>query len=152
MSPAYTIRSSCFKKTFAISLVALSLLVGLAPYPVLAQGADPLSLYVKAGIDASQHAQIMDMASQMEQANIGRANEILDLIKTIRALTLQPDLDEKKILATQNKINELHNAMEIERLKLNMKVRKILTPEQRMKLVSILKEERSSQTNSKQSQ
>jgi Spy/CpxP family protein refolding chaperone len=67
----------------------------------------------------------------------------MDLIKEIRTLSLQPDLDEKKILAAQSKINELQGAMAIDRLKLNMKVRKLLTPEQRTKLVSIIKEQRS---------
>lgn len=114
----------------------------LIPNSVHAQ-ADPLSVYVKAGIDGSQHAQITDLASQLEQTNISRSHEIMDLIKEIRALSLQPDLDEKKILAAQNKINELQGAMAIDRLKLNMKVRKLLTPEQRTKLVSIIKEQRS---------
>lgn len=113
----------------------------LAPSMVHAQ-ADPFSVYVKAGIDPSQHAQIADLASQLEQTNMGRSREILDLIKEIRALSLQPDLDEKKILSAQNRINELQGAMAIDRLKLNMKVRKLLTPEQRTKLVSIIKEQR----------
>jgi Spy/CpxP family protein refolding chaperone len=121
------------------SLIALML---LAPNAVHAQEQDPFAIYVKAGIDPSQHAQITELATQMEQTNIGRSHEIMELIKEIRTLSLQPDLDEKKILATQNKINDLQNAMVMERLKLNMKVRKILTPEQRIKLVSIIKEQR----------
>ncbi|RTL35619.1 MAG: periplasmic heavy metal sensor [Candidatus Melainabacteria bacterium] len=122
--------------TFAIGVNAL------APSMVQAQ-ADPLDVYVKAGIDATQHAQITELASQLEQTNIGRSHEIMDLIKEIRTLSLQPDLDEKKILAAQNKINELQGAMAIDRLKLNMKVRKLLNPEQRTKLVSIIREQRS---------
>jgi len=114
----------------------------MAPIAVHADGADPFSIYVQAGIDPSQHAQITELASQLEQTNIGRSHEIMNLIKDIRILSLQPDLDEKKILAAQNKINDLQGAMAIDRLKLNMKVRKLLTPEQRVKLVSIIKEQR----------
>jgi len=114
----------------------------ITPLAVQADGADPFSIYVQAGIDPSQHAQITELATQMEQVNIGRSHEIMDLIKDIRVLSLQPDLDEKKILAAQNKINELQGAMTIDRLKLNMKVRKLLTPEQRIKLVSLIKEQR----------
>lgn len=121
------------------ALVALLL---FAPNAVHAQEQDPFAIYVKAGIDPSQHAQITELATQMEQTNIGRSHEIMNLIKDIRTLSLQPDLDEKKILAAQTKINELQGAMVIERLKLNMKVRKLLTPEQRIKLVSIIKEQR----------
>ncbi len=115
----------------------------LAANVVHAQEQDPFAIYVKAGIDPSQHAQITELATQMEQANIGRSLEIMDLIKDIRTLSLQPDLDEKKILAAQNKINDLQGAMVMDRLKLNMKVRKLLTPEQRVRLVSIIKVQRS---------
>ncbi len=123
-------------------LVPLTALMLLAPNAVRAQEQDPFAIYVKAGIDPSQHAQITELATQMEQTNIGRSHEIMELIKEIRTLSLQPDLDEKKILAAQNKINDLQGAMVIERLKLNMKVRKLLTPEQRIKLVAIIKEQR----------
>lgn len=129
------------------TFVALML---LAPNTVHAQEQDPFAIYVKAGIDPSQHAQITELATQMEQTNIGRSHEIMELIKEIRTLSLQPDLDEKKILAAQNKINDLQGAMVIERLKLNMKVRKILTPEQRIKLVAIIKEQRAMPTTTPQ--
>ncbi|HEY9730498.1 MAG TPA: hypothetical protein V6C89_01210 [Drouetiella sp.] len=133
---------------------SLALLMALAttlmiPGSVQAQ-ADPLSVYVKAGIDGSQHAQITDLAAQLEQTNISRSHEIMDLIKEIRVLSLQPDLDEKKILTAQNKINELQGAMAIDRLKLNMKVRKLLTPEQRTRLVSIIKEQRATPSSPQQ--
>lgn len=121
------------------ALVAMLLLTNNA---VHAQEQDPFAIYVKAGIDPTQHAQITELATQVEQTNIGRSHEIMNLIKDIRVLSLQPDLDEKKILAAQSKINDLQGAMVLERLKLNMKVRKLLTPEQRMKLVAIIKEQR----------
>ncbi len=122
---------------------ALAWLIALAPNVVRAEsGADPLSLYVQAGIDPSQHAQITELGTQLEQTNIGRSHEILDLINNLRQLSLQPDLDEKKILSTQNRINDLQAAMAIDRLKLNMKIRRLLTPEQRTKLVSLIKVQR----------
>ncbi len=105
-------------------------------------GIDPFALYVQAGIDPSQHAQIAELGSQLEQTNIGRAHEIMGLIQNIRTLSLQVDLDEKKILSTQNRINELQAAMANDRLKLNLKVRRLLTPAQRAKLVSLIKEQR----------
>jgi Spy/CpxP family protein refolding chaperone len=70
----------------------------------------------------------------------------MDLIRNLRILSLQPDLDEKKILSTQNKINDLQGAMAIDRLKLNIKVRKILSPEQRVRLVSAIREQRATPT------
>jgi hypothetical protein len=130
-------------------ILAIVLFVGmfaLTPNMVQAQGADPLSVYVQAGIDPTQHAQITDLASQLEQTNIARAHEIMNLIQNLRILSLQPDLDEKKILATQNKINGLQGAMAIDRLKLNIKVRKILSPEQRVRLVSAIREQRATPT------
>jgi Heavy-metal resistance len=126
-------------------ILAIVLSVGifqLTPSMVQAQGADPLSVYVQAGIDPTQHAQITELASQLEQTNIARAHEIMDLIQNLRVLSIQPDLDEKKILATQNKINDLQGAMATDRLKLNIKVRKILSPEQRVRLVSAIKQQR----------
>lgn len=127
---------------FASTLGAFVTLFLLAPAAVHAQEQDPFAIYVKAGIDPSQHAQITELATQMEQTNISRSHEIMNLIKEIRTLSLQPDLDEKRILAAQTKINDLQGSMVMERLKLNMKVRKLLTPEQRIKLVSIIKEQR----------
>ncbi|MBS1955315.1 MAG: hypothetical protein JST89_14115 [Cyanobacteria bacterium SZAS-4] len=126
----------------ASALAALVALLLVAQNAVQAQEQDPFAIYVKAGIDPSQHAQITELATQVEQTNIGRSHEIMNLIKDIRTLSLQPDLDEKKILAAQSKINDLQGAMVLERLKLNMKVRKLLTPEQRIKLVAIIKEQR----------
>ena len=131
-------------------LAACTTITTLAPYMVRAQvppetkdGIDPLALYLQAGINGEQQEKIRQMGADLEQLNIGRAHELMSLIHTMRQLSLQPNLDEKKILATQEKINQLQDAMATERIKLNIKVRKLLSPAQREKLVTLLQQQRS---------
>lgn len=125
---------------FTIAMLACSIV--LTPNTVHAEDNDPLAVYVQAGIDATQHAQITDMAAQTDESNVARSHEMIQLLNNLKMLSLQPNLDEKKILATQSKINDLQGAIALDRLKLNIKVRKLLTPEQRIKLVEVLRDQR----------
>ena len=104
---------------------------------------DPIAIYVDAGVDKAQEEKIRQLAKQLEDTNGPRAQEIMGLVVLMRQLSVQPDLDEKKILSTQNKINELQAAMSVDRIKLNVKIRQLLTPAQRSKLVTLIQQRRS---------
>jgi len=103
---------------------------------------DPIEIYRDAGANEAQTERIKTLAEQMQSVNADRAREIMGLIRDIKNLSLQPDLDEKKLLADQTRINNLQAAMALERTKLLIKVRKLLTPPQREKLVVLMRQRR----------
>lgn len=135
------------KKFFALCLTALFLASGNGV--AFAQGGDgagaqadpsqdPLALYKMAGINSDQEEQIRKLARDFEDAQRVRAKSLIALIGQIRVLSLQPDPPEDQLLSTQTEVNKITGDMAIERQKLLLKVRKVLTPEQRKKLVEIM--------------
>lgn len=145
MMGARHIRNSLFGG-IAISIV---LLAG-APKSVAAAdekasentGKDPYRIYIDAGASTAQISKIKEMAGAVETENIRRSHEMLTLIQDIRALSLQPELDEKKLLEDQRQLNELQAQMSTERTRLLIRIRKVLSPEQRQKLVTLMDSER----------
>lgn len=135
------------KKFFALCLTALMIASGGGT--AFAQGGeggggqadpsqDPLALYKMAGINSDQEQQILKLAREFEDGQRVRAKSLLALVGQIRVLSLQPDPPEEQLLSTQADMNKLTGEMAIERQKLLLKVRKVLTPEQRKKLVAIM--------------
>jgi Spy/CpxP family protein refolding chaperone len=135
------------KKLFALCLTALLLASGSGA--AFAQGGDggggqadpnqdPLALYRMSGINADQEEQIRKLAHEFEDAQRVRAKSLLALLAQIRVLSLQPDPPEDQLLLTQTEVNKVTGDMAIERQKLLLKVRKVLTPDQRKKLVAIM--------------
>jgi hypothetical protein len=110
-------------------LIAAGVIAGysifMAPCVVHAQEAaaphDANGIYVQTGADQAE----------------------LDKIKSI-----DPNLDEEKMLATQDKINKISAEMSNDRIKQLIACRKVLTPDQRTKLVEILKKRREANASS----
>ncbi|MBX9667280.1 MAG: periplasmic heavy metal sensor [Candidatus Obscuribacterales bacterium] len=131
-------------KLFALCLSTL-LIVGSAGI-AFAQGdagedprmADPLALYRMAGINGDQEEQIRKLAKDFEDAQRVRAKTAFAKYKELSDLQLQPDPVEEDVLAKQEEINKVIAEMATERMKLLLKVRKVLTPDQRKKLVALL--------------
>ncbi|MBX3075160.1 periplasmic heavy metal sensor [Candidatus Obscuribacterales bacterium] len=134
------------KNLFALCLTAL-LIAGSAGV-AFAQGGDgggqgdpnqdPLAVYRMSGINSEQEEQIRKLAHDFEDAQRVRAKSLIALMTQMRVLSLQPDPPEEQVLLTQTEVNKVTGDMAIERQKLLLKVRKVLTPEQRKKLVSIM--------------
>jgi Spy/CpxP family protein refolding chaperone len=100
---------------------------------------DPIAIYTEAGANQAQLESIKLLAEGLQSVNTERAKEIMGLIRDIRNLSLQPDLDGKKLLADQNRVNSLQSAMASERIKVLIKIRQLLTPPQREKLVTLMR-------------
>lgn len=111
-------------------------------------GHDPAAIYVQAGVDTAQVDKIRELFKNMEKANQTRQAEGLALFKEMHTLTSQAELDETKILATQEKINALQSAVSMEKTKTLISIRKILTPKQREELVAIIRKRSSTQQES----
>jgi Spy/CpxP family protein refolding chaperone len=100
---------------------------------------DPAAIYIQAGAKKEQVEEIRRLGQDYETKSAEQAKEVIELLGDMRKLSMQPDLDEEKILATQDKINKLQNEMATEKVKLLITIRKVLTPEQRNELVQLIK-------------
>ncbi len=127
----------------AISGVALVLLGFAAIPPVVlsqnnAEGTDPVAIYKQAGINAEQESNIRKLAQDYDQADSVRMKTLGGLLQELRNLAYQSVLDADAMLAKQDQINKLQSEMAMQRIKLVIKVRSILTPAQNDKLATIL--------------
>ncbi len=101
---------------------------------------DPVAIYKEAGASEEQLGKIREMARDFETSARVKAERIRNLMRDMQGLSLEPDPDEKKVLSTQNEINGLTADMSLSRIKLMLKVRLLLSEEQRFRLVQIMKE------------
>lgn len=101
---------------------------------------DPVAVYVEAGINKEQEGKIRQMAKDFEDMQGVRLKLMATLLKDMRALQLEADPDEKKVLSKQDDINKVHSEMATDRVKLMLKIRGLMTPEQRQRLVQLIQE------------
>jgi Spy/CpxP family protein refolding chaperone len=128
-----------------ISCIALPMV--LAQPSAMHQGTkqDALGIYKEAGITPVQEAKIRQMAKDFDSSNSVKLHRLMNLLQEMRTLSLTPDLDEKAALAKQDEINKLQSDSSNDRVKLLVKIRSLLTPEQRKKLVQLMQKSLDSQ-------
>jgi Spy/CpxP family protein refolding chaperone len=118
----------------------------MAPCAVQAQDAAPPhdanGIYAQTGADQAELDKIRTIGLDFENKAKGNYQSLMDAVKDMQNLSLDPTLDETKLLATQDKINKLTTEMSTDRIKQLIACRKVLTPDQRVKLVEILKKRR----------
>lgn len=131
-------------KYFAASLLAV---IAANSTAALAQGGeaggpppDPVAIYRQAGANEEQEGEIRRLAKSFDEVQRVRLKNLVGLIKGMSELQLQPTPNDDEVLAKQEEINKLSGEMSTERIKLLLKIRKVLKPEQRDKLVAIIKE------------
>lgn len=105
-----------------------------------AEKKDPVLMYREAGASEEQETKIRQLAQEYEKAARVKIERLKNLSLQIKELSYQPELDEGKLLAVQNEINELQNWLSSERLKLMFKIRALFSIEQKTKLVELMKE------------
>lgn len=105
------------------------------------QGAatDPMAIYRQAGVSQEQETRIRQLAKDFEDQARVKAKRMMGLIQEMHQLSLYTDPDEKAVLAKQEEINSVTGEMATDRIKLLLTIRKQLTPEQKQKLVSMMK-------------
>lgn len=99
---------------------------------------DPLAIYKKAGIDADQEKKIRQFAKDFEDGQRVRLKLIANLLREMRALQMTPDPDEKKVISTQDSINKAQDEMAMERIKLVLKIRGVMSFDQKQRLVQMM--------------
>ncbi len=100
---------------------------------------DPLAIYREAGIDKEQETKIRQLAKDFEEGQRVRLALIGNLLKDMRNLQMQPDPNEKIVLAKQDEINKVQAEMGTERTKLVLKIRNVLDFEQKQRLIQNMK-------------
>lgn len=110
---------------------------------------DPIEIYKKAGITEQQEEKIRTLAVEFENGMAAKADQVLGLLHEMRQLSGMANLDEKRIINTQKEINRLQGEMSLERVQLLINIRRMLSAEQREKLVKQMEKSRSSKPDVK---
>ena len=100
---------------------------------------DPMYIYKQVGINSEQEGEIRKQVKDFESAQRVRLKLLINLVKDMRSLQLQADPSEEEVLAKQTEINNVTSQSALERVKLMLKIRAILTPAQKQKLVDLVK-------------
>ena len=126
-----------------IVLPALVALVLAAPQAVQAQQPqgmpDPLGIYKQIGCKPDQLNQITTIHKEFEGLYKTAQSRIAENQKKMQDLSMTPLPDEKATLATNDQLNQLIAEVNTAHVKMMLKVRKVLTPDQRSKVVDELK-------------
>lgn len=102
------------------------------------ESGDPLALYKQAGINQTQEKQITDLVMGFEQLMLINGKVMSTLMQDMKALSQQAEINEQAAVSKQAEINKLNGDMAIERIRLVSKIRKVLTPDQRQKLIKLM--------------
>lgn len=148
------LRAACFYSRLSLiaAIVALTSCYFVSPHSVSAQmpgaeqgGGDPIQIYREAGVDANQEQEIRRLAKEFEDLNKVRYKLMINLLKEMKGYSLQPEPNEKQVLAKQDEINTLQAEMATERIKLMLKIRQVLTTDQKERLVGLMRQPRTPQ-------
>ena len=101
---------------------------------------DPVLIYREAGASEEQELKIRQIAHEFEQVAKVKVERLRNLSKQLREMSFQSAIDETKALSVQSEINELQATLNTERIKLMLKIRAVLSPEQNEKLVTLMRE------------
>lgn len=102
------------------------------PYPGAARSAGP-GPWVALNLTPEQGQKMKDLRNSFFKESIPLRNEMMSKRFELRALWMQANPDEEKILAKQREINVLRTEIEEKATKNRLEMRKILTPEQQDK-------------------
>ncbi len=129
------------QNVLAVSFLALLLSSG---QPVCSQAADdatkedPLAIYRATGIDKSQEQKLSALLREFQSLTLAKGEVMIRLMNEMRAMSLQATSSEAQALAKQTEINQLHDEMSLERIKLVFRLRALLTSDQKGKLVELM--------------
>ena len=87
----------------------------------------------------SRKVKLRKLIKEFETAHRVRLKTLYQHMKDLRDLQLEPDPKEEVVLKKQEDINQVSNVIATERIKLMLKIRKVLTPQQKQKLVALVK-------------
>lgn len=101
---------------------------------------DPVLIYREAGVNAEQESQIRRAAQDFEKPAKVRIERLSNLAKTLHDLSFEPELDENKILTLQEEMNQVQSGLNMDRIKLMLQIRRIMSLEQKQKFVQLMRQ------------
>ena len=133
-----------FSSTLWSIVTGLSLMI---PPAVLAQAErsagsaqnDPVAIYSQAGATPEQIEKIRALGKESDEHRRVNFQLLMNLRKQMQELSLQLDPDEKTVIAKQEEINKVISDSATHHIKLMLKIREILTPEQKRNLTELIK-------------
>ncbi|MFN8657682.1 MAG: periplasmic heavy metal sensor [Candidatus Obscuribacterales bacterium] len=99
---------------------------------------DPIRIYVDAGANSGQEREMRRMVRDYEleaRVKIGRSKNML---QRLHKLSLEPSPDEQTVIAMQEEINKLQGEIQLDRIRLMLRLRAILNEEQRARLAELM--------------
>lgn len=124
---------------FCVATFSL-LLSACTTYFASAAETDPLAIYRDCGASGEQELKIRQLASEYEKSARVRLQRVKNIQQQLKEQSYCAELDEKKVLGLQEEINVLLSGLALDRLKLMLSIRQLLTTEQKEKLVQLMKE------------
>lgn len=99
---------------------------------------DPIRIYVDAGANSGQEREMRRMVRDYEleaRVKIGRSKNML---QRLHKLSLEPSPDEQTVIAMQEEINKLQGEIQLDRIRLMLRLRALLDEEQRARLAELM--------------
>jgi hypothetical protein len=103
---------------------------------------DPMAIYRSCGVSPVEERKIRQLAQDFEGMQRVRLKLLITLMADLRSYELQTDPDPKAVMAKQDEINKVTDAMVVERMKLLLAIRDIMTFEEKQRLVETLQREK----------
>ncbi len=103
---------------------------------------DPMAIYRKCGVNPVEERKIRALAQDFEGMQRVRLKLLMNLLADLRQYELQTDPDPKAVMAKQEEINKVTDQMVVERMKLLLSIRDVMTFDEKQRLVETLQRER----------
>ncbi len=100
---------------------------------------DPLDQYKQCGINKDQELKLKQTFQQFKDWQAKKGLEHDKYEQQMRQLSLMPEVEENRLLAIQEQLNKINSDYSIRHVKLVYELRRILTPQQRQKLIASMK-------------
>lgn len=97
-----------------------------------------MAVYQAVGASQDQLSTIKGHVENFNNAQKTRGQTLWNLMRDMHQLSLQPLPDETAVMGKQNEINQAGAEMANEKMRLMLKIRNVLTPDQRQKLVQLM--------------
>ncbi len=106
------------------------------PVP-LNQDPDQLAIYKESGISGEQESRIRSLVKAFEDKAKVQNKLLTNLWEEMRQLSLHAELNETAIVEKQIEINKVQSDMGLDRIKLLIKIRNVLSHDQKERLVRL---------------
>ena len=103
----------------------------------LNQDPDQLAIYKESGISGEQENRIKSLVKGFEDKAKVQSKLLTNLWEEMRQLSLHAELNETAIIEKQVEINKVQSDIGLERIKLLIKIRNVLSHEQKERLVRL---------------